>query len=919
MEILSVSLTNFKSHSDRHFAFQPGTNAICGENGAGKTSILEAIAWVLFNHKGAYRTEDLIRNGAASAQVTVSFISSRDQRTYQVSRCTRSGYTLYDPQVGEKLNYSRIDDEVMPWLRQNLGVPAGTDLAKLFANTIGVPQGTFTADFLKPVGDRKPIFDTILKVEEYRQANQALLSLEKYAKAEVESLERAIAQYEDTLQDWATLSEKHHSLNQEIAQVKIELAEWQRRLGELQDEQATLSAQAQQIQQLTTQLERWHLQVQSQSTVVERLNVELHQAEQAVAICTAHRESYQAFQQAEQTLQALDRQRTHQAELLQKRQQLVEQLNDQQTQLATLTHHRDRSRAAQAEILRLAPLIQQQDALTQQQQTLNQQLQTCQSWRPTRDRDQQRCTQLITRQTQLHQEIAQLQELAAIVTQIPHLETQQQRCQQHLSRIAAATQFEADLRQIVTQAQKRGNLHDAHAKAATATLQELEQALPMWASEIAEIAATLNNGSKFQGQLLADLQGILADLAEQVLADRLQQQLRQVEADLQTCRRQQAQYLTLDSKLAEQQQLAREIADVEAHIAAATQKLAIEPDLQQQIAELQKQLTELDDPKGSSRLLQQEIENKAKLLTQQQAVQATLTAMQAAIAQLDQTLADFATLADQMQAQQALREQHRSAYTLYLEHQQMANSLRLRQQQQQEANAQLQAWQQQATAVADQQAQLMVTYDPVKFQAVQTAYESAQTQQITLSAKLPEKQTLLADYEQQLAKLQAIQTKRDAAQIDLKQKQKADRFIKFARKVYKEAGPRITERYVQNISRTADHLFRELLNRPNVALEWTREYEIIVREGAHDRRFVNLSGGEQMCAALAVRLALLKVLADINIAFFDEPTTNMDKPRREHLAAAIGNIKTFRQLFVISHDDTFEQVTENVILVEREV
>jgi exonuclease SbcC len=73
-----------------------------------------------------------------------------------------------------------------------------------------------------------------------------------------------------------------------------------------------------------------------------------------------------------------------------------------------------------------------------------------------------------------------------------------------------------------------------------------------------------------------------------------------------------------------------------------------------------------------------------------------------------------------------------------------------------------------------------------------------------------------------------------------------------------------------------------------------------------------------MCAALAVRLALLKVLADIDIAFFDEPTTNMDRPRRASLAEAIGRIKAFQQLFVISHDDTFEQVTENIIFLERD-
>ncbi|MEL7522930.1 MAG: AAA family ATPase, partial [Cyanobacteria bacterium J06553_1] len=52
MQILSVALTNFKTHKDKQFDFQPGTNAICGENGAGKTSILEAIAWVLFNYQG---------------------------------------------------------------------------------------------------------------------------------------------------------------------------------------------------------------------------------------------------------------------------------------------------------------------------------------------------------------------------------------------------------------------------------------------------------------------------------------------------------------------------------------------------------------------------------------------------------------------------------------------------------------------------------------------------------------------------------------------------------------------------------------------------------------------------------------------------------------------------------------------------
>ena len=68
-----------------------------------------------------------------------------------------------------------------------------------------------------------------------------------------------------------------------------------------------------------------------------------------------------------------------------------------------------------------------------------------------------------------------------------------------------------------------------------------------------------------------------------------------------------------------------------------------------------------------------------------------------------------------------------------------------------------------------------------------------------------------------------------------------------------------------------------------------------------------------MAAALSVRLALLKQLTDIRIAFFDEPTTNMDAERRENFAQQIGRIAHFDQLFVISHDDTFDSYVDNVI------
>jgi exonuclease SbcC len=68
-----------------------------------------------------------------------------------------------------------------------------------------------------------------------------------------------------------------------------------------------------------------------------------------------------------------------------------------------------------------------------------------------------------------------------------------------------------------------------------------------------------------------------------------------------------------------------------------------------------------------------------------------------------------------------------------------------------------------------------------------------------------------------------------------------------------------------------------------------------------------------MVAALAVRLALLRELSEINLAIFDEPTTNMDEERRRNLAMQLGRVRDFIRLFVISHDDSFEGLTDQQI------
>jgi len=142
--------------------------------------------------------------------------------------------------------------------------------------------------------------------------------------------------------------------------------------------------------------------------------------------------------------------------------------------------------------------------------------------------------------------------------------------------------------------------------------------------------------------------------------------------------------------------------------------------------------------------------------------------------------------------------------------------------------------------------------------------------------------------------------------------------LDFVRKVIRDAGPYVTHALVQNVSHEAARIFGDILNDHTMRLSWGDDYAISVEQRGSEREFSQLSGGEKAAAAISVRLALLREMSEIRLAFFDEPTAHLDEVRRENLATQITQIRGFGQLFVISHDDAFERETHHVLRVSKE-
>jgi len=924
MQILSVSLKNFKIHQERQFEFQPGVNAICGENGAGKTSILEAIAWVLFNFTGDYRKEELYRQGSKGTQVTVRLLSAVDGRVYDVQRQSgksrADSYVIYDCQLDQKVEGIHRISDAEQWLRQNLGIVSHTSLSQLFADVIGIPQGTFTADFLKKPGDRRKVFDPILQVEDYKQAFQASLALEKYAQGEVAKVEQALVLIAERLQDWETLKQQEQSLGAVIAEGELKLAETTAQLEQAQQQWQVWKTQQESLHRLHSALGLAQQQQQQLENLRSRQQSSLDKAQIAAEQCQLAQGGYEAYLHLSGILQELGQRRSQRDQLQQQLWTLERQQQQQALETATLRAQGEQRQQQQQQQQALEQQIPQQEQLERQFQYLQAQIQQQASQTLKLQSFQQQLHQHHQRHGQLQTQIRQLEPLEPIAATLPDLEAEYQRCQDRQTYGIAAQAFEQQLQRMVNQGRQHLDQHRDAVDVAQQTLTSAAAALPLWSSQLTAVNQTLETGSKLHQDLIEDLEReVLADLAQQHLDQSVQGDLNRLEQRFQEAKQAQRRMTELGSLRSAVQETQGAIVALQGQIQQLEAELALTGDLNAKAQQLQAHLSYLGDPRRQVQQLLQQLQASAGLEQRLAQLQATVEPLAQQWQQLQRDLTVFADLEAMIQQQEQQRHRHGPDYQTYLQQSQLAQQVPHYQQDLAQTLVELDQVRLNLGQIQEQITEAQANWNPQQLQRAEADLQRLQTERGQWAGALPEQRKALEQVRSALAQRQQWAGERDRLEQEQQRKQQILAFIVEARRVYNQSGPRITGFYLDEIRREGDRLFRELMNRQGVALTWSDDYEIQVQEANDWRSFRTLSGGEQMAAALAVRLALLKVLAELDIAFFDEPTTNMDRDRREQLAEALGNLRTFRQLFIISHDDTFENLTENVIRVEREV
>jgi exonuclease SbcC len=339
--------------------------------------------------------------------------------------------------------------------------------------------------------------------------------------------------------------------------------------------------------------------------------------------------------------------------------------------------------------------------------------------------------------------------------------------------------------------------------------------------------------------------------------------------------------------------------------------------LEKEIAETEKRLRELNDPRGRAALLREAAESAASIETQLADARGVLKEFERERKAVASRLTRFADFDARWSATTAERERTATAHGEHLQTKHLAETVAPREGEVKRAAKESERAAKESEKSKNAHDAAVADYDAARHASERERLTLARSLVATTSAQLEAVQANADKLSAEIAKLEEVRAQwREELRAQDKLK-RLDEATEFMRETLKKAGPEVTKSYVAHISVEANQLFREITGEAGRTLRWTSDYEIVVEEGGYERSFVNLSGGEQMAAALAVRLALLKQLSDIRVAFFDEPTVNMDAERRENLARQIGQVRHFDQLFIISHDDTFEETVDHVLLLAR--
>lgn len=166
--ITSVELRNFLSHSNTTLEFDNGVTVFVGHNGAGKSSIIDAITFALFGQHTRKSNKGLIKRGMNQAYVKVTF--NINEKQYQAER-------KVDLKGGLEAQFSEKVDERWMQIAAGERKQFGESMTSEIEKKIGLNYEKLKIASIVQQGELNSIIKT--KPKEFKELLNAIIGIDK--------------------------------------------------------------------------------------------------------------------------------------------------------------------------------------------------------------------------------------------------------------------------------------------------------------------------------------------------------------------------------------------------------------------------------------------------------------------------------------------------------------------------------------------------------------------------------------------------------------------------------------------------------------------------------------------------------------------------------------------------------------------
>ena len=391
------------------------TACICGDNGNGKSALIDAMTWALWGRTRAKSDDDLIHLGQTEMEVEFDFAVG--EQLYRIIRKHskprqrgRSGRTILEFQVATGDGFRPLTGNSIAQTQQEITSTLHMDYST-FINSAFLVQGHADEFTIKRPVERKQVLADILGLSFYDELEGQARDLAKQQETEKALAESAIRDISDELVQKPAYQAEFESAQSELHHIEKVTKKQESRLNKLRQEKESLENKKLQLTELEKHITETERDLERWEDLVKQHNLRLKEYEQLIARRSSIEEGYAQLAQARKLNDELD-QRFRLVTTLNERKHRLE-ITIMQAGEALITEHA----IAQSQIKELEASSQKLPQLKSELQQIQAQLRRLAEQEETLHRKRQTSQELRTQvhylesnKIQLEQEIAEIQE-----------------------------------------------------------------------------------------------------------------------------------------------------------------------------------------------------------------------------------------------------------------------------------------------------------------------------------------------------------------------------------------------------------------------------------------------------------------------------------------------------------------------------